>query len=134
MRSAKTDRELGVNRWPVNRLALRWLREARLPVSPDLPYLVQLLSQGFEADLPLLGQGQKYRADLDLAAGQLLDPSLNPADVMRWLTNSPSGPSPSEQLQTLQSSLEQAKSWQEAAQNLMEWFYDRISAENPYYR
>jgi hypothetical protein len=44
---------------------------------------------------------------------------------MRWLTNNPNGPNQAEQSQTLLVALEQAKSWEEAAQSLMEWCYDR---------
>jgi hypothetical protein len=36
---------------------MRLDRQAHLPSSPDLPYLVQLLSEGFEANLSVPGQG-----------------------------------------------------------------------------
>lgn len=124
-------KELSVNRWPLNRVALRWLQQGNLPVSSSFPYLVQLLSEGFEANLFIPGQGQRYRADLEQAAHQLLDYSLNPAAVMRWLTDNPNIPDQAEQSQTLLLQLERAKSWEEAAQNLMEWFYDRKAAQDP---
>lgn len=136
MQSVRTvpQSETPVNRWPLNLLAKRWLDQARLPSSPDLPYLVQLLYEGFEENLSIPGQGQNYRADLEQAASQLLDRDLNPVDVMRWFLNSPRGPSQGEQNDTLRLQLEQAKSWEEAAQSLMEWFYDRKAAQDPYYQ
>ena len=126
--------ESRVNRRPLNQAAKRWLRLAGLGTDPELPYLVQLLIEGFDANLPIPGQGGNYWADLAQAADQLLDPSLNPVSVMRWLTDSPSGPDQSEQSQTLQLQLERAKSWEEAAQSLMKWFCDRKAAQDPYYQ
>jgi hypothetical protein len=123
-----------VNRRPLNQAAKRWLRQAGLGTDPEIPYVVQLLSEGFEANLSVPGQGQKYWADLELASGELLDRSLNPVQVMRWLTDNPNGPDQREQNDTLRTFLEQAKSWEEAAQSLMEWFYDRKAAQDPYYR
>ena len=82
----------------------------------------------------MAGQGQKYRADLDLAVGELLDRRLDPVRLTHWFVNNPDGGEESEQNHTLLLRLKEAKDWEEAAQNLMEWFYDRISAENPYYR
>lgn len=134
MQSAQTVRELPVNRWPLNQVAFQWLSQGRLPASPDLPYLVQLLSEGFQVGLPVPGLGQKYRWELEQASAELLDRSLNPVLVMRWFTNNPNTPSQAEQSQTLLSLLEQAKSWEEAAQGLMEWFYDRKAAQDPYYQ
>jgi hypothetical protein len=69
-----------------------------------------------------------------MASGELLDRNLDPVRVMRWFTNNPNGPGQGEQNDTLRAYLEQAKSWQEAAQSLMEWFYDRKAAQDPYYR
>jgi hypothetical protein len=134
MRSDKTVRELPVNKWPLNQAALGWLRRAHKPADSSLPYLAQLLSEGFEANLALAGPGQKFRAELHQASDQLLDWSLDPVAVMRWFTDNPNGPSQPEQSQSLLLELEKAKSWEEAAQNLMEWFYDRKAAQDPYYQ
>jgi hypothetical protein len=84
--------------------------------------------------LPLLGQGGRYRADLELAAGQLLDHNLLPAQVMRWLLSNRNGGEQSEQNDTLLRWLEEAPNWQAAAQSLMEWFYDLKASQDPYYR
>ena len=46
---------LPVNGWSLNREAKRWLDQAHLPSSPHLPYLVQLLWEGFEANLAVPG-------------------------------------------------------------------------------
>jgi hypothetical protein len=86
--------------------------------SPGPPYLVQLLAEGFLAGLPVPGLGQRYRWNLAQASGELLDRSLNPVQVMRWFTNNPDTRSQAEQSQTLLSLLEEAKSWEEAAQSL----------------
>ena len=46
-----------VNQWPVNRLALKWLREARAEAAPSIAFLPQLamwkLEQGLETSAPL---------------------------------------------------------------------------------
>src|SRR5215469_1777017 len=125
---------LPVNQWPVNQAAQRWLRQANQPPDPHSPYLVQLLNLGFQSSLFLPGQGQQYRAELSQAASELYDPSLDPVKVMRWFQSNPQGPSWAEQSQTLLSLLEQARSWEEAAQSLMEWFYDLKAGQDPYYR
>jgi hypothetical protein len=120
----ESPRESLANQWPLNQLAKRWLDEALLPASPDLPYLAQLLWEGFEAGLVIPGQGQQYRWELHQAAGQLLDRSLDPVDVIHWFISNPDGGDEEEQGDTLQTFLEESRSWEEAAQNVMEWFYD----------
>jgi hypothetical protein len=123
-----------LNRLPLNQMALRRLQEAKQVPDLSLLHLVQLLQLGFEENLPLLGQGGRYRADLELAAGQLLDHNLLPAQVMRWLLSNRNGGEQSEQNDTLLRWLEEAPNWQAAAQSLMEWFYDLKASQDPYYR
>jgi hypothetical protein len=126
--------EIPANGWPLNQAAKRWLLQAKVSPDPNYLYLVQLLNLGFEENLTIPGQGQRYRADLELAAGQLFAPELKPVEIMEWLLSNPNGPDQPEQSQTLQSFLEDAKSWEEAAQSLMEWFYDLKAGQDPYYR
>jgi hypothetical protein len=134
-RPSRSHREqLPVNRWPLNQDAKKRLLEAGEPPEPNLPFLVQLLSAGFERGLGIPGPAQKYRVELEQASAELLDPRLDPAKVMRWFLSNPNGPEPGEQNDSLRLLLEKASSWQEAAQNLMEWFYDRKAAQDPYYR
>lgn len=123
---------LGPNRWPLNQLAKRRLEEAGLSPDPGSLYLVQLLQLGFAKGLEIPGQGQSYRSDLGQAAEGLDDPNLNPMQVMRWLLSNRN--MESEQNDTLRRELENAQDWQEAAQSLMEWFYDLKASEDPYYR
>lgn len=123
-----------VNQWPLNRAAAQRLREAKEPVDPSQLHLVQLLQLGFERNLPLLGQGATYRYDLEQAANQLSDPSLQPAQVMRWLLSNRNGGDQSEENDSLSRELTEAASWEEAAQNLMQWFYDLKASQDPYYR
>lgn len=122
------------NSWPLNQEAKRRLLEAG--ESPDLGYLylVQLLNLGFEKDLPVLGQGGNYRPELESAAQQLYDPGLKPAQVMRWFLSNRNAGDQQEQTATLMRDLEDAKDWQEATQNLMQWFYDLKASQDPYYR
>ena len=129
-----SQESLPANRWPLNRLALRWLNEAREPVRVDLPYLPQLLWLGFERNLPVPGAPEREWGSLELAAGQMLDPSLDPLRIMRWFQNNPDGPEESEQSRNLQALLREAKNWEEAAQSLMEIFWDLLSATNPVFR
>jgi hypothetical protein len=53
---------------------------------------------------------------------------------MRWFVNNPDGPDEAEQRDTLEGVLEEAKTWEGAVQGLMEWFYDRKAADDPYFR
>jgi hypothetical protein len=126
--------KLPANRQPLNQEAKRRLQEAREPLRPDLPYLVQLLSLGFHRGLDIPGVGQKYRWELEQASGLLLDPQLNSVKVMRWFLNNPNGGRQAEQNDTLTLWLEEASDWSTAAQSLMEWFYARKAAQDPYYR
>jgi hypothetical protein len=122
-----------INELPSNRSAKRWLVEAREPLADYLPYLVQLLWVGFERGLSIPGRGQKYRWELEVASGELLDPMLDQAKVMRWFVNNLNGDNEAVQTGMLEDLLEGAKTWEEAAQSLMEWFYDRKSADDPYF-
>jgi hypothetical protein len=126
--SYKWTERLPVNTWPVNQVALKWLRAANDEISDWLPYLPQLICLGFERDLPVPGRGEDYRSDLELAAGELLGESVDSFQTVRWLLNNPNGPDLAEQTHTLEVLLEQAECWAEAAQSAMEWFYDRWSA------
>jgi len=83
--------EPAINEWPLNRLAERWLAEAKEPIADYLPYLVQLLWVGFDRGLPVPGRGNKYRWELELASGELLSPKLDQVLVMRWFVNNPEG-------------------------------------------
>ena len=125
--------QLAVNRWPLNQDAKRRLQEAREGLRPDLPYLVQLLNLGFDRNLDVPGPGQKFRAELEQASQEMLDPSLSPMTVMRWLLNNPNAGQQAEQNDTLRLQLERASNWSTAAQALMEWFYDRKAAQDPYF-
>lgn len=131
---AQNHEPLPVNRWPLNRAAKERLLEAKVPPDPQHPYLLQLLALGFDRGLPLPGQGNQFLWDLSLAADQLLDPKLKPVPVLRWLLDNPNAGDQAEQSRTLLSLLQAAPSWEAAAQGLMEWFYDRKAAQDPYYR
>jgi len=130
----RADEDLPINSWPLNLKAKRCLQEAGLSPNPHQLYLVQLLNLGFERELPIPGQGHEYRPELELAAGQLYAHDPNPAQVMRWLLSNADAGDISEQNDTLESALENAGDWREAAQSLMEWFYDLKASEDPYYR
>jgi hypothetical protein len=129
----RADEDLPVNSWPLNREAKRWLQEAKISPDSGYLYLVQLLQLGFEQRLQIPGQGQNYWDDLELAANQLLDHNLQPVQVMRWLVSNRNAGDQGEQNDTLRAELEQAPSWEVAAQNLMQWFYDLKASQDPYY-
>jgi len=116
---------LPVNEWPVNRAARKWLLKVPDgPLSPDKPYLFQLLWVGFDRDLPAPGVPDSLYWRLSQAAGRMLAQSQrDPVALMRWAQESPDGPSEPEQAQDLLAQLREAKDWQEACQNLMEVFY-----------
>ena len=71
---------------------------------------------------------------MELASGELLDPTLDQMLVMRWFVNNPNREDEAVQSDMLEDLLDEAKSWEEAAQSLMDWFYDRKAADNPYFR
>jgi hypothetical protein len=127
-------REIPVNRWPVNQAAVHWLREANDLPDPHLPYLVQLLHLGFEREQPVPGLGDQYRGSLELAAGKLLSNQLDPVKVTRLFQDNPNGPDQDEQSRNLVALLTSANSWEQAAQSLMELWYDLNAAANPYYQ
>lgn len=126
--------QIAPNSWPLSQAAKKRLVEAKAMPDPSSLYLVQLLQLGFEKGLPVLGQGGSYRPELEGAANQLSDPSLNPAQVMRWFLSNPNSGEQQEQTSTLTRELESAPDWEGAAQNLMQWFYDRKASQDPYYR
>jgi hypothetical protein len=125
---------LPVNAWPLNQAALKWLRAAKTPLRDDLPYLVQLLDLGFTRNLAVPGRGNDLWSELEQEAGLLLGWHLDPVRLTHWFVNNPDGGDETEQDGALLLRLEEAQDSDEAAQQLMEWFYDRISAENNYYR
>lgn len=123
-----------VNRWPLNQDAKKCILQAGEHPNPHYLYLVQLLSLGFEKGLDIPGQAQQFRGELKEAADQLYNPRMKPAQIMRWFLNNPNGEDQGEQNDTLRQELQKAKDWKEAAQSLMEWFYDRRAANDPYFR
>lgn len=131
----RADEKLPVNAWSLNQAAKRWLLQVPDgPLEPSQLYLVQLLWLGFDRQLSIPGRGDDRWWEIEQEAGQLLDRNLDPVRLTHWFVSNPDGGEESEQNDTLLLGLEGAKDWEEAAQNLMDWFYDRISAENPYYR
>ncbi len=135
MSGQRSVQEIPVNQWPINKLALRWLRKGKQKESPHLPYILQLIIRGLFNGVPLLGPGESFREDLEAEISQLLRPRFDPVKVMRWLLNNPNGPDdPEEQAATLEQGLETAETWQEAAQAAIEVFHSRLAAENDYYQ
>ena len=122
------------NSWPLNQVAKRRLLEAGESPHPNWLYLIQLLQLGFEKGLPIPGQGDNYRPELEGATNQLFDPDLKPAQVMRWFLSNRNAGDQAEQTATLAGCLEGAETWEGAAQSLMEWFYDLKASHDPFYR
>src|SRR5258708_7624872 len=132
--SASLREQLPVNNLPLNRAAKKWLREAKAPIDGRKSYLLGLLWWGLEQGVPLPGQGARWKDDLALAAGNLMSERHDPAPSYRWIISNPNGPAREEQAQTLLPLLLQAKTWQEAAQEAMQVFYDRAAATNPHFQ
>jgi len=80
------------------------------------------------------GRGNDRRWELEQEAGLLLGSDLDPVRLTHWFVNNSDGGDETEQNEALLVRLEEAQDSDEAARRLMEWFYDRISAENNYYR
>lgn len=132
--SASPSEPIPVNRWPLNQDAKKRLLEAGVSPNAYYLYLLQLLELGFDRGLPIMGPGGGYRDDLEMAAHQLFGQDLKPADIMRWFLSNLNAGDQSEQNDTLRRELGEAKDWREAAQSLMEWFYDLKASRDPYYR
>jgi hypothetical protein len=129
--SAPIDREHPVNLWPTNQLAKRWLLQVPNPppLDRDIPHLVQLLNVGFERDLAVPGCPDRDWWVLEQNAGLLLGRSLDPKDVIYWFFSNPNAGDEQEQRDTLEIALEESQTWEEAAQNVMETYYDRLRAQ-----
>jgi hypothetical protein len=123
-----------LNRLPVNQAAQRCMAKGQLSPDPNRLHAIELLQLGFQFRLPIPGQAEGYRSDLESAAEQLDSPRLAPADVMRWLLSNPNAGSTEEQSSTLSEELLDAPTWQAGAQRLMQWFYDLKASLEPFYR
>ena len=135
MSEQRPIQEISVNQWPVNQLALRWLRKGKHKESPHLPYILQLIIRGLFNGVSLPGPAESFREDLKAAIGQLLHPRFDPEKAMRWLLNNSNGfDNQVEQAATLEQELESAETWQEVAQAAIEMFHSRLAAENDYYQ
>ncbi len=99
-------------------------------MDPERLYALRLPSLGFDRSLPIRGPGQAYRAELEPAFGRLRSPRLDQLKVFRWLLDEPDAGSAQEVERTLTRDLEEAKTWERAAQRLLEEFYDQMMAEN----
>ena len=125
--------QLRQNNQLLHQAAHRWLLAAKEPPDTQSLFVVQRLHLGFERGLPIPGPGQGYRWELEQAFFRLLNPRLDPAKVYRWLLANPNAASREEWEETLTRALEEAKTWEKAAQSLLEAFYDRMTEDNSYY-
>jgi hypothetical protein len=128
-KSARNDRKLLVlpeNSNPLNRAALRWLKEAKDYAEPNVLHLLNLaywgLENGVEGDWP-----ERDRYAIEMQIGYLL--VWKPQDVLDWLTSHPDGPDDrEEQKQNLLNSLQHAKSPRRAAALVLSEIYSRQQA------
>jgi hypothetical protein len=122
--------ELRSNRWPVNQLALQWLRKTPEPPDPDISYPAQLAWWGPEkVDIQRpVHPSQPEAADLEMALGGLL--GVGPAEALkasRWFLSNPNL-GRWEQERTLALELQEAESPQAAAVVLIQAAYSLMVA------
>ena len=108
------------NKHPLNKAALKWLREAKEAAEPHRPYLLSLavwgLYNGSEGDWP--------EKDLFvLQEGVNLLFGRHPRNVLEFFLSRPGGPSKTEQEADLLSELENAENPQQAAAYVLNKIY-----------
>jgi hypothetical protein len=111
-----------------NRLALKWLRQAKADVDPYYLELLSLaswgLDNGAEGDWP-----EKNRYALQDQVNILF--AWKPAEVMNWLFTNPNGPAKSEQRADLVNLLNTTRSPVNAAAYILNAIYSRQVSQNP---
>jgi hypothetical protein len=110
-----------------NKLALKWLRQAKADIDPYYLHLLSLaswgLANGAEGDWPEKNQ-YALKEGVDGLFG------WNPANVMNWLFTNPNGPSKLEQQADLVNLLKTASSPKLAAAYVLNAIYSRQVSEN----
>jgi len=111
--------EAPANKWPVNRLALDWLKKVRGPMNPQAAYVAQLAHWGLEegkVEVPYpIAPLQPNPEDVAMLAAQLTMHGRREAhQAMRFLVSYPEMDR-EEQLSNLESGLRQAKTPEQAA-------------------
>jgi hypothetical protein len=133
---AMPAQEVPVNQWPINQAALEWLRKAKEPGDPEVPYVLQLATWALEADkidLPRpIAPGQpEPEAVRQVAFGLGAARGREEAyQAMRRLFSNPNLTHREEQ-DNLSNSLAKAKSPEKAAQAVIEVIYDLMVATAP---
>jgi hypothetical protein len=116
---------LSLNSGPLNRAALRWLKEVK-EVDPSYLHLLTLAHWGMENGAARYWP-EAGNSDLEEQVGHLL--GWKPEDVLGWLLDNPNGPDdPKEQEADLLHSLQGASSPKEAAARVLETIYSRMTA------
>jgi hypothetical protein len=114
---------LPLNNKPVNREALRWLKEAKEPPEPHRLHLLVLADWGLENG----AQGEwpsNHGPAVESQVHSLL--GWDPKNVQTWLFNNPEGPDdPKEQEENLLRDLENAQSSKQAAAAVLSAIYSR---------
>jgi hypothetical protein len=124
--------ECPVNKWRVNQLALRWLRQAKADVSPWSAYLPQLASWGLEkGGLEIsepLSPSQPTQSQVTSMLALLEAPGTEKAlRATEWILSNPNLSRP-EQTNNLVVRLTEPSSPEEAAQVVLDTMYDRMVA------
>lgn len=113
-----------VNSHPANRIALRWLREARADADPAAAYLLQLAMWGLEQGMkgsPPLAPNQPGPAALESQVLMLLQAGAERAmRATTWALGDP------EEAEALLSEMTTASSPQAAAEAVLEAVRDRM--------
>lgn len=124
--------EVPINRWPLNQRALHWLRQAKEPGNPQMPYVVQLAQWGLEAEqvqMPdPLAPSQPLPEGVAQLVGYLQVTGAKPAhQAMQYLLSNPNLDR-EEQQNNLETALQQATTPQAAAAAVLEIIYDLMVA------
>ena len=113
---------------PVNRLALRWLKQAKAEAPNHYLQVLNLAAWGLEN----AATGEWPDQDQYVLDDQVsLMFGWAPANVMAWITSNPNGPEKAEQADDLAQALRLAQSPKQAAAVALSTIYSRLQATTP---
>jgi hypothetical protein len=116
------------NNLPINRVALRWLREAKAACPPHYLHLLSLADWGLEHGAEVEMPAEDRYALVDQVSHLF---AWAPKNALAWLVTNQDGPPKAEQEAELLNDLQQADSPKEAAERVLAAIWSKQVSENP---
>lgn len=124
----QTHLALTENNTPLNRAALRWLRETNsAAIAPHRLHLLTLAWVGVQVLAPDDLPGPRYLLDQQVS---MMD-GWKPENVLSWVLTNPNGPARDEQEAHLLNELQMAQTPKQAAALVLNAIWSRQVADNP---